>query len=126
MLAKITNLSWVLWECHARIPKTYENARLLLTYGLDKTIPSSDVESDVESDDDALEERKQVIIKNLWYIIYFDVFFFILLIIFLSKVEDDFHRQLCLHRIILLQYLDRLDTYFAIYGGTNTSKKNRI
>eukprot|EP00026_Physarum_polycephalum_P000117 Phypoly_transcript_00117.p1 GENE.Phypoly_transcript_00117~~Phypoly_transcript_00117.p1 ORF type:complete len:2222 (+),score=372.13 Phypoly_transcript_00117:402-6668(+) len=84
LLSKIRNISWVLWECHVRIPRTPEGVRLLLEYGLRKTMSGAE----------SIERES-----------------------FSPQKEAQF-----LHRIVMLQYLDRLNTYVAIYGDTFDSE----
>ncbi len=37
--------------------------------------------------------------------------------LFVIRVHTAAQKKVCYHRLIMLQYLDRLNTYLAIYGG---------
>ncbi|KAM7430043.1 hypothetical protein ABFA07_019200 [Porites harrisoni] len=116
-LSKVKNRLWVLNECVDRVPENYEAAKQLLQYGLHGT--DANVVKSVGSEQGPLpfiiksksdefdeEEERKKKIKELENSLEFASF----------NLEQ---RDICMYRLKLLQYLDRLSTYEAILGGVH-------
>ncbi|XP_022807104.1 neuroblastoma-amplified sequence-like isoform X1 [Stylophora pistillata] len=118
-LSKVKNRLWVLNECVVRVPETYEAAKQLLLYGLHGTdvkvvkalggemgpLPFIiKTKKDEEGEDN--NEKKEKKLKEVEEFLEFESF----------NLEQ---RGICMYRLKLLQYLDRLSTYEVILGGVH-------
>jgi len=119
-LSKINNRFWVLNECVKRVPEDIDAMKYLLKYGLlgtnAKIIKSIEMqaflpfayseEQQEVDDDDGQQESKEA--KELCDVVSS------------LKLESLSEKQiqLCRYRWQLLQYLDRLETYEIILGGS--------
>ncbi|XP_048583516.1 NBAS subunit of NRZ tethering complex isoform X2 [Nematostella vectensis] len=120
-LSKVKNRLWVLNECVERVPETFDAAKQLLEYGLRGTDARvvravGNGETDLgfimrlERDEHAHEEEGKHAeeLKEIEGSLDFASF----------NLEQ---RDICRYRLRLLQYLDRLDTYEVILGGSHVA-----
>ncbi|GAM23540.1 hypothetical protein SAMD00019534_067150 [Acytostelium subglobosum LB1] len=61
-LSKVHDINWIMWECHTRIPSTYESTKLLLEYALEK---SGEFINENSSPDTLKEHATLIVHRNI-------------------------------------------------------------